>query len=107
MVSRFKDAVNRSKRIKWNWQTIKESIADAKPTTPTEWLASLGVFVITLCAGAVVLSIFVFISLWPIGFAWGINNLFGTQIPLNFTTWISIILVTYGLKIIFKGKKND
>ncbi len=39
-----------------------------------------------------------FFALWPFAFIWGLNTIFGLDIPLNFWTWLAtvVLLLTAG-----------
>lgn len=47
---------------------------------------------------ALIFSMLAFAILWPLALAWAINTLFGTAIPLTFTTWVAIFVIFWAWK---------
>ena len=45
-----------------------------------------------------------FMLLWPLALAWAINYLFGTAIPITFTTWLAIFIVFWAFKLFTSAK---
>jgi hypothetical protein len=51
---------------------------------------------------------FLAIVWWPVAIIWSVNTLFNTEIPVNFRTWIAVVLLVSILKISISGySKKD
>lgn len=86
------------------WSRVQDILTELKDS-PIGWFGKIGIFILIICATLLVLGLWVGMLMWPIWFAWGINNIFGTQIPLTFITWISTMIIMVGLRTIFRGIK--
>lgn len=53
---------------------------------------------------ALFFSMLAFALLWPLALAWAINTLFGTAIPLTFTTWLAIFVIFWAWKFFTSAK---
>lgn len=75
-----------------------------------DWLTLIGAALIVLITIMGLLGLVCFVILWPFALTWAINYLFGTNIPLNFWTWLSIIIISWVWNIIivkpFLARKN-
>jgi hypothetical protein len=64
-------------------------------------LVLIGWIIFALAVVAFTASCITFVVMWPLALAWAINNLFATDIPLTFVTWLSIWVVVWASKKIF------
>lgn len=54
----------------------------------------------------VFLSALLFIVWWPFAAIWSVNTLFQTDIPMNFRTWLSVVVLVSIFRIATL-KKNE
>ena len=43
---------------------------------------------------------------WPVAIIWSVNTLFQTQIPVNFRTWVAVVLLVSILKVSISGNSK-
>ncbi len=62
-------------------------------------LIIMGLLVTLICL--FLLSILIFVSLWPLVLIWAINGLFNTSIEYSFTNWFIVIILSILTRIKF------
>ncbi len=81
-------------------KTYNELLYIFYSTNSTDWLSLSLLLFAVLSFIAIIGSAFAFLLLWPLLLVWAINTLFGTTVPLTFTTWVAVLMLFYGIKLI-------
>lgn len=86
---------------KWMRSLVSTFETRRRGRSGVDWDDILGLILIAMAALGFIGLFFTcmaFIFLWPLALAWAINTLFGTTIPISFTTWLAIIIVFWAWK---------